>query len=179
MPDDDDSLPGSPPKVPPHTPKGFEPEPSSPPMEAPELERLHMKPEAIVTGPIASYVSREELPDGDTPFLRDTPFGEIGFGGETPFFMGSDNPGYDFETSDTDGIPTGLPDLIDLPPAPDNIPVDSDDTPAGVPRVVYVSAKPLDPKKQRQDRLVWFSVGVLVTSLLWAILLYLFSLQAQ
>ncbi len=107
-----------------------EPEPSTPPMDAPTLEGLQLDKERVeqTSGPVRRYASNQPVnvdAGGETPFLRDTPFASNtpGFGGETPFFMGASDEQFDFETDDTDGIPTGLPDLLNLddlsvPPLP-------------------------------------------------------------
>lgn len=51
----------------------------------------------------------------DEGVLRDNPFGSTPFGGETPFFTDSGGTTPAFENDDTEGIPCGLPDLLDLP----------------------------------------------------------------
>ena len=178
---------------------GFVPESSSPPMDAPELQSLNLKGAKVreTSSPLLDYVSRED-PDA-TPVLRDTPFGNDApgiFGGETPFFQSTGGAGFDFEMDDTEGIPTGLPNLIDLPPAPDLadidewVPVTEDliperSQPVMVQRVLGVDPTPPAPPpvdeeaekaKLRYQQMVAFSIGVLVTSLLWGVLLFL-SLQ--
>ena len=97
-----------------------EPESAEPP-EAPTLEGLHLDKEQVehTSGPIRRYASNQPQGGdvgGETPFIADTPFAANtpGFGGETPFFMGATDAQFDFEMDDTDGIPTGLPDLLHL-----------------------------------------------------------------
>ncbi|MEZ4317363.1 MAG: hypothetical protein R3F61_07655 [Myxococcota bacterium] len=170
---------------------GFVPEPSQPPMDAPALERLKLEGQRVrnTSKPFASYVHNEEMDSGGTPFLRDTPFGDNTpgiFGGETPFFV-QETRGFDFEMDDTEGIPTGLPNLLDLAPVA---------TPAPEPRVIAPEPPPepavatvrvetvvetvvvhadeaaIEARIRDQQRIA-FSVGVLVASVLWGLLLFL------
>ncbi|MCB9679171.1 MAG: hypothetical protein H6737_28975 [Alphaproteobacteria bacterium] len=195
MSDDDpnDEQPGA-------EPGSFAPEPSYPPMEAPALERLNLKGAKVreTSPPLAGYVAHEEV--AGTPFLRDNPFSDNTpgiFGGETPFFQ-SEAPAFDFEMEDTDGIPTGLPNLLDLPELEVWVPRQTDVLPDpsgpvmaevlgvdGVKEAVEeaearhaVAVSGLEKKHARELR-VAFSVGVIVTSLLWGILLLALSLQAE
>jgi hypothetical protein len=177
----------------------FVPENSSPPMDPPGLEKLNLKGAAVrqQSPPLASYVTRDDA--GDAPVLRDTPFGGDApgiFGGETPFFQ-SEAPGFDFEMDDTEGIPTGLPDLHDLSAFEDWVPAPTDKLPEPsgpvMPDVLGIDVvqEALDEAGERHARivealetrmkfnqLVAGSVGIIVSSLLWGTLLYL-ALQSQ
>lgn len=80
-----------------------------------------MQPDSRLNQYVHNEVTVEE-PTGGVPWatpdegvLRDNPFGATPFGGETPFFVGGGGGGPAFASDDTDGIPLGLPDLLDLP----------------------------------------------------------------
>lgn len=84
-------------------------------LDAPALERLAASPDEVVPpdAPLKQYVLNEDPPAG---VVRDLPFGaSLGFGGETPFFTNTESSPVAWQPNDTDGIPTGLPDLLDLP----------------------------------------------------------------
>lgn len=91
--------------------------PTVPPPRPPALEPLRERTDEIVRkdAPLTHYV-RHDTPADETPFLADKPFGDHFAAGQmTPFFL-NDAPAFDFDTEDTEGIPTGLPNLRDLPP---------------------------------------------------------------
>jgi len=85
-------------------------------MDAPELKAVRaVGPLGEPTDPLQRYV-RHETPSAAV--LRDQPFGsQPTFGGETPFFTQAEiSPETNWDLDDTEGIPTGLPDLLHLPP---------------------------------------------------------------
>lgn len=154
-------------------------------LDPPELERLSLDTDEVAkrTGMVPSYVRNEErTPATETPFMRDTPFGEGPgiVGGETPFFTNS-APAYDFEMDDTDGIPTGLPNLYDLPEVPD-VPVVSHTAETEVveiekvvetvriERVTDTRAVERAEKRGHQNARTAFFLGVIASSILWGIL---------
>ena len=104
--------------------------------------------------------------------LRDNPFGASPVGGETPFFTGPTEAAASFE-DDTEGIPLGLPGLLDLPDVPDPpavpttaaAPAADDDfepaTPAPAPRISR------DPAVETQEALKHFLIGLAVASVAW------------
>jgi hypothetical protein len=189
---------------------GQEAEPSIPPMDAPALEAMQLDREGVerTSGPIRRYAANQLLdphPSGagaevlrDTPFAANTP----GFGGETPFFMGAAETGFDFEMDDTDGIPTGLPDLLNLDdasvpplapaadaaasaPAPDDVAAAVE---ARVQEVLQAAvnqaveqavltdrqnAAERERKRRAEARMMAFGIGVFLTSALWGLLLAL------
>lgn len=164
------------------------PDPDDRALEPPGLENLRLDADEIArgTGMVDSYVKNEERAPvaEETPFMADTPFGTGPgiVGGETPFFLQNDTAGYDFEMDDTDGIPTGLPDLHDLARYPTEwTPPEEEETlteieiveKVRVERVTDTKAVVRAEQSGLQRALIAFAAGVFASSLLWGVLLWL------
>jgi hypothetical protein len=82
--------------------------------------KLHLEPVQPAEAPSLSgkalehYVrNEEEATDAPVPILRDLPFGNAYAPAQTPFHLDDTQPtAIDLNDGDTDGIPTGLPDLL-------------------------------------------------------------------
>ncbi|MCA9567963.1 MAG: hypothetical protein KC656_08975 [Myxococcales bacterium] len=83
------------------------------PMPARPLALEPVDPTPSLAGPRLDQYVRNQDPGEPVPILRDLPFGNALGTADTPFFMDSGPTGsVDLDEADTDGIPTGLPDLL-------------------------------------------------------------------
>lgn len=170
----------------------FDEDASLPQMDAPALEELGaVPPPAPLPPPVHRPPPGQDEPSDEPRILRDNPFGDNkpGFAGDMPFFVESPTARFDFETDDTDGIPTGLPDLknlgaydVDFEPHPnDELPHVSNPVMASLvlgkeptEEVTPSAAAPApDPGVRQTDRLMGFATGVVIASLLWGVIVIL------
>jgi hypothetical protein len=179
----------------PPVPPMFEPPPLPPSfseLDPPALEPVREPTDELVkpNAPLLQYVRHQESPgDGATPFLADRPFGDQTFFGNqmTPFFVNDSAPAADYDTDDTDGIPTGLPDLLNLAPLGTAPPPPAARAPAA--NDVWVPSTDVSALERDPDAMppwadsaqpspsvgpMWggigFMLGLVVASALWALL---------
>lgn len=111
---------------------------------------------------------------GEGGILRDNPFGASPVGGETPFFTGPSDAGGSFE-DDTEGIPLGLPGLLDLPDVPEVTAIPAAPVAEAVAeldvtleRTPRISRDPALDIRQVQQA---FAAGLVVASVAWLLVI--------